>query len=506
MSRSGPIGFSIGAAATLVAVLFLLAVRLYLGVPTPFELAVDLLLPKLPMDWFEAGISALGGLAKPLLYAGLVLAAILCGGLLGIAYMRIRKVWSHLSRSHRILLSFIILTSPIALTLLLVTGKGWFDGRSEVGLVVIICSYGAGWLLFVITLLLVDNLRQTSHGPEYWDQSRRYMLRQALSSGGMFVAALAFGPMLIRLSQRITLTDLQADATGMPVPLTPSENFYIVSKNLFDPQLSADNWQLSLAGMMDRPCKLTLEELRAMPAAEQMQTLECISNPVGGNLISNARWKGVPLRDLLRRAGVRNGALDIKLTSVDGYTESIPLEKAMEPVVLVAYEMNGEPLTTQHGAPARLLVPGIYGIKNSKWLHRIEAVSEDYKGYWQKQGWTDRGTIQTMSQIRVPSPKEQIRRGQVVTVKGIAFAGSRGVRKVEWSADGEQVWHEAQLHPQMTPFSWRLWETTWVPTKVGPVRLVVRATDGDGEVQTSERTDTLPNGATGYHSITVEVV
>src|ERR1044071_697908 len=224
---------------------------------------------------------------------------------------------------------------------------------------------------------------------------------------------------------------------NLALEITPNKDFYEVSKNAFDPQVDSERWKLEITGLVENPLTFTYDEIKSLPQVEQYATLACISNEVGGNLIGNALWRGVRLKDLLRQAGLNPGVVDIVLRASDDYTDSIPLERAMQDGTLLVYEMNGEPLTPTHGFPVRLLVPGIYGMKNVKWITRIEAIDRDLKGYWQRRGWDDRAEYKTMSRIDAPDTTVT---GET-TIAGIAFAGDRGISKIELSTDGRSEEH-----------------------------------------------------------------
>lgn len=488
-------GFKAGLIAAGSMLILLLVGGLYANIDTPMERFTDWLIPRIPMSWFETGIATLGGYAKPLLSIAVMAAMLLLGGTIGLVYGRVRARRANLT-------AVALLLAPGVLLLLSGALSG---GISDSGALRTAVFYTLAYLLFAVVLMLVRYLQEPASFDDVTDRSRRRLLRRTLYGGGALLTVAGIGSVLVRLLDRVSLTNVRANVAGIPRPFTPADEFYVVSKNFVNPSVDRDSWRLSVRGLVDEPYELTLEQLRALPPVTQDQTLECISNEVGGNLISNAHWKGVPLRDLLNRAGVRAGTVDIALRCADGYTESIPLHKAMEPDVVLAYEMNGELLTDEHGAPARLLVPNIFGMKNAKWIERIEAANFDWKGFWQKQGWSDVATVQTMSQIRVPPQNLELTTGKTVDVGGIAFAGSRGIQKVDWSADGGRSWQEARLLPEIAPLSWRFWEASWTPDRPGDMTLSVRATDGDGNVQTESRTDTLPDGATGYHKIDVRV-
>jgi DMSO/TMAO reductase YedYZ molybdopterin-dependent catalytic subunit len=287
--------------------------------------------------------------------------------------------------------------------------------------------------------------------------------------------------------------------------ITPTESFYHVSKNFFDPTPSASGWKLEINGMVDSPYSLTYSELVALPAIEVITGMMCISNPLGGGLIGNAQWKGVRLADLIQRAGPQKGAVDVVLQAVDGYSDSITYKKAIDPNVMLVWEMNGETLKPTHGFPARLLVPGIYGMKHVKWITSVQLVNHDFKGFWQQpdQGWSDPAPVNTMSRIDFPAAGNQAL--QKLDVSGIAFAGDRSISKVEVSTDGGKTWHEAYVRPPLSGTSWVVWGYVWTPPAPGKYKVMVRATDGTGKLQSARWTDPYPNGGTGYHSVTFNI-
>ncbi|HUP28123.1 MAG TPA: molybdopterin-dependent oxidoreductase, partial [Chloroflexia bacterium] len=301
-----------------------------------------------------------------------------------------------------------------------------------------------------------------------------------------------------------------AKAAAAPVikvkEITPTESFYHVSKNFFDPSPSSNGWKLEVKGLVDKPYSLTYDQLKALASVSVTTGMMCISNPVGGGLIGNAKWKGVRLADILKKAGPKKSAVEIAMTAVDGYTDSISLQKALDPDVVLVWEMNGAPLTSQHGYPARLLVPGIYGMKHVKWLTSIELVDRDFKGYWQQpsQGWSDPAPVNTMSRIDFPT-ESSLDRGKNHTISGIAFAGDRSISKVEVSTDSGKSWKQAYVKPPLSGTSWVVWGYDWTPAEAGKYTVFVRATDGAGKLQSAARTDPYPNGATGYHSVTYRV-
>jgi DMSO/TMAO reductase YedYZ molybdopterin-dependent catalytic subunit len=286
--------------------------------------------------------------------------------------------------------------------------------------------------------------------------------------------------------------------------ITPTADFYIVSKNIDgDPMVDGKTWVLHVDG--DKPYSLSLRELLAEPHVEQVQTLECISNYVGGPLISTGVWKGVPLHRLLERAGVPSGTVEIAFGCVDGYTESLPLEVALQPSTLVADQLNGGRLPDAHGYPARILVADRYGMKNPKWLTLVRPVAHPITGYWEGFGWSDQSIVNTTSRIDFPLNTQVLKAGELVPVRGIAYAGDRGISKVEISVNGGATWQPVTVQPAASRFSWSIWTFPWVPAR-GDYTLMVQATDGQGNLQVAFRSrGTFPSGATGIANVLVTV-
>ena len=286
-------------------------------------------------------------------------------------------------------------------------------------------------------------------------------------------------------------------------PITPNDEFYVTSYRS-PPTIRINDWSLSVKGLVERPITLTYEQLIARPSISQIVTLECVGNTVAGEFISTAEWKGIPLRSLLEEAGAQTDAFDVVFRAEDGYSDSIRFDRAMAGDVLIAHRMNGVLMPQGHGFPARMIVPGVYGMKSVQWLTEIEVVGQDYKGYYQQKGWSDEAFIKTMSRIDLPGHGTTIR-GLQHNIQGLAFAGSRGIKQVEVSADGGEGWAVATLDKPLSPWSWVFWNCAWNPSKPGRYSLLVRATDGIGQVQTSVDQDPAPDGATGLHEITVNV-
>jgi len=382
-------------------------------------------------------------------------------------------------------------------------------------------AVGAAVFLAALAFILPSALDQSADNEPASPGRRRALLGTAAVAAGIAIVSLplsriaavgsgglgdvAMAARRLRTRADIPAPDPAVDALpGITPRITANENHYTVDTTLVKPRVLLDEWRLDIKGLVQAPFSLTYDQLLDLEAVEQIHTLECISNYVGGDLISTALWTGVPLRDLLDRAQVQSGAYDVAFTSVDGYTDSIPIAKAMEDRTLVAYLMNGKTVPQDHGYPARMLVPNIYGMKNVKWIRTIEVVNYDFIGYWQQQGWSDSANVNTNARIDLPGRSVRWT-GGIVPVGGIAFAGARGISKVELSSDGGKSWGQAALEVPMGPLSWRRWSYAWTPDSAGPAKLIVRATDGTGNTETPIARSPYPDGSTGYDSIDVTV-
>lgn len=263
--------------------------------------------------------------------------------------------------------------------------------------------------------------------------------------------------------------------------------------------LRLDQWSLPIDGAVERPIRLRYADVLEQRVNERMVTLQCVDNEPGGGLMSNATWGGFPLSRLLEQVGPSETARDVVLRGADGYHDSITLERARRGDVLLAHSMNGVALPRDHGYPLRAIVPGIFGIKNVKWLTEIEVVEYDHKGYWQERGWTDDGVIPVTSRIDRPG-HYQLLRGRRQTVRGLAFGGSHGIERVELSADGGQTWRDATLAPA-PPDAWVPWTVEWEVSALGAYTLMVRARGRDGVRQVATASRAYPSGTSGLHTI-----
>ena len=292
-----------------------------------------------------------------------------------------------------------------------------------------------------------------------------------------------------------------AHVRGLTPEITSTDDFYIVDKDILNPVIDQSSWRLRVHGLVREPLNLSFAELRSMRAFERYQTLECISNRVGGHLMSNALWTGVPLADILKEAGVRPGARTVVFRAAGGYSESHSVDKAMDPTTLVAIGMNRHELPRAHGFPARLLTIGTYGMKNPKWLTDIELIDGDYRGYWEVRGWSPNQDPKITTRIDVPGNGASV--GSSATIAGIAFAGDMGISRVQVSTDGGRSWDDARLKTALSPYTWRLWMYEWRPPGSGSYRILARSYDHSGRVQTSTPASPFPSGAAGLEGITV---
>jgi len=299
--------------------------------------------------------------------------------------------------------------------------------------------------------------------------------------------------------------DVAPAGDGLPSFITPNADFYRIDTALSVPQLSRTDWKLRIHGMVDREVTYTFADLARFEPVQKAVTLMCVSNPVGGDLISNAMWTGYRVRDLLRASGVNGDADMVLSTSVDGFTVGTPVEALTDDRdSLLAIGMNGVPLPVEHGYPARLVVPGLYGfVSATKWVVDLELTRFDRaQAYWTKLGWSAQAPIKTGSRIDVPRNGQRVAAGPV-TLGGVAWAQHRGINAVEVRID-DGPWRPARLGAAYSEDTWRLWTYDWQATE-GPHVITVRATDGTGAVQTGEVASPMPDGATGWASISVDV-
>jgi DMSO/TMAO reductase YedYZ molybdopterin-dependent catalytic subunit len=301
----------------------------------------------------------------------------------------------------------------------------------------------------------------------------------------------------------VTTRDRVSPAPGTRDELTSNEDFYRIDINTFRPVLKEDEWKLEVAGLIDNSLSLTLNDLMSYPAVTQPITLSCISNRVGGDLIGTSNWTGIRLRDLLEELGLQPQAQELLVEAADGFYESVTMRDMMDPRTLLVYGMNDKTLPVDHGFPLRIYIPNRYGMKQPKWITKITAIDEEGSGYWTDRGWSKTAYPQIVSVIDTIADKEPTSDGRI-PIGGIAWAGDRGIKKVELKF-GNGEWIPATLRvPPLSPLTWVQWRYDW-DAEPGRHQVHVRATDGSGAIQIEEESGVRPDGATGYHSKSVRI-
>jgi len=510
-------GLLAGLVAAIVMTLVLLVLRSLFGLATPAELVGDRIAPRLSIETFFGMLDRFGGYnhLKQLGISSVTAGQIVVGALGGLLYAFIagraqgpeqaarQSRWFAVAFVGALwLLSVLLLwpvlgTSYVGLPLLKATLANMF------GLLVAYASYGVS----LIILFGLMSQREATAGGRTDEQSPPLGRRAVLVSGVGAVCALAVGGLMQRLYKAASFSYDGTQYKGKDVQaITPNDRFYVVTKNVVDPEVSRDNWRLDITGLVERPKTYTYEEFAALPAVTQETTLRCISNQVSDGLMSNAVWKGVPLRALIEAAGAKAGVVEVRLHGVDNYTDTFAIEKALDETTLLAYEMNNEPIPQRHGFPVRVIVPGLFGEKNVKWVTRVELIDHDAKGFYEQQGWGPNFVTPTTARFDVPEHRQKLKLAAAgIGLKGVAHAGNRGISRVEVSTDEGKTWNEAKIDYAKSPLAWALWSYDWRPAQAGEYKLAVRATDGTGELQTAQERGTAPEGATGYHKITAQI-
>ncbi len=469
-------------------------------------LAVGSAFVDLVPQWLERGVIALFGTSdKLVLFLSMGVVAFLLAALAGLASLRDRR----LGTAVVVVLGLVTVLAAVTRA----SGGAMAAVPSLVG-------FGVGAL---VLQPLVDAARRTPGAPSADGTSRRSFVTLATATAvGAGVAGIgarlvtAGGQVVTSAREAITLPTPVTPAAVLPAGaetgidglapfVTPNAEFYRIDTALRVPQLDPAQWSLRIHGMVENEVTITWDELLAEDLVESWATLACVSNEVGGTLIGNARWLGLPTAALLARAGVEPGADMVLSSSSDGFTAGTPIEALADPDrgSLLAVGMNGEPLPVEHGFPARLVVPGLYGyVSATKWVVDLEVTRfADAQAYWTRNGWSERGPIKTGSRIDVPL--RPVPAG-TVAIAGVAWAQTRGISAVEVQID-DGGWAPATLAAVPNADTWVQWVYPWEGATAGDHRVTVRATDGDGETQTSEQVGVVPDGATGWDSLTVQV-
>ena len=509
-----------GALCGLVAALLMTVVqsllRLGLGVPSPAELIGDRVGERVPVKPFLDLIGLIGsyGRLKALSVFGVLAATLILGAALGALYARMTErqrlaEGPALGRSGLSRRALIVLAAVVGLAWVISVAAFWpllaSYYRGEAHATARLANAAALLFAYAYAAGLVVAYRLLVRRPEQVIATGEPVGRRALLAGGAGLGlAVATGGVLQRLYTRSTFGYDGLQLNGDIEPITPNDKFYVVTQNLIDPRVERGNWRLEIGGEVDAPRQYDFAAIAALPSIVQESTLACISNGVGGGLMSNARWTGVPLRMLLEQSRPRQNVRDVVFHGVDGYTDTFALDKAMDPTTLVAYEMNGQPLPQRHGFPVRIIVPGLYGEKNVKWIDRIRLSATEEQGFYENQGWGPDFTVRTQSRFTAPDFGRPLPMAGAV-LRGTAFAGDRGVARVEVSVDDGASWQPARIDYSGSRLTWSLWSYQWTPSRPGEHRLVVRAYDGLGAGQIEKDKSSGPEGATGLHRVTALV-
>lgn len=514
-------GFGTGVAAGIALILVFFAYRFATGSPTPVEALAERLVRLLPYPVFAFILASLQHFAKPLGFVIAVATSLIGFGVGGMLYVRAvgETRWPRpllgLAAAAVTWVSLTYIVLPIIQGPVL--GVPLTTVISAPALPMSIGSLVYGF--FLATLNRPKPVGITTDRPISGLETAvalRALSRRDLFRRSALILLVAAAASRLGVRSEVVGTRVAAVASGAaaaasaafrllkgtPSEVTPNGRFYQVSKNYpFDPTVDVAQWSLQVKGLVAKPLRLSYAELvRSAPFVERYQTLECISNEVGGDLIGNARWKGIRVRDILALTEIRPGSTAIVWHSADGYFESVPLAVALDPESLLAYEMNGAPLPQQHGAPVRVLLPNRYGTKQPKWLTGIEAANSEVTGYWehwQHQRFGTQAIVKTSSAFSV-----EVTDGGVVRFGGWAFAGSRGIARVELSADRGETWFPAAVKDGLAANTWQFWSAEWTPPAPGEYAVQVRAVDGRGMMQRGGLRR-LPDGAEGYHEVRV---
>jgi DMSO/TMAO reductase YedYZ molybdopterin-dependent catalytic subunit len=516
MSKSNAFfaGLLAGLVAGIAMTVFMLLLALF-GVATPLAIIGDRLSVFIKPGPFLALMGRVGGynhlkqLGVGSTMAGQLVVSMLGGAVFGLFMRQIPQ-----RRVTAVTMSIFVALPIIALAILLwpVLGTSYTGLPIASGGAITLIGFALSVLVFERTLVASFHFltRTKSEAPS--GEFTPAIGRRALILSGLGVLLAGGGIGLIRkLWRAATFSYDGTQYKGRIVqPITPNDLFYCVTKNVVDPRVNVDIWHLEVNGLVQNPRTYRFKDFKDFNfnIVEQETTLMCISNGLDAGLISNAVWKGIALRDLIDPAGPLAEVQRVKLYGVDNYTDTIPIEKALEPTTLLAWEMNGQKLPDRHGYPLRAVVPGYFGEKHVKWLTRIELTGPNAKGFYETQGWGPDFIAPTRSRIDVPDHESRFSLGKLVgtvEVKGIAFGGDRGISRVELSDDDGETWTDAKIIYPGTKLTWALWSHDWQPDGPDDYTLVVRATDGEGEVQEFEEDRSPFSGVTGLHKIIVHV-
>ncbi len=506
-----------GLAASALAVLLMLLLRVVAGIPTPVELFGDFVLKHITTGTFIQLLQKFAPYPKLYPLGAALLGMLALGTALGLLYAVIVQVklptnsYRPGRREWLTAFAFSLIMTLLATVLFWDELRQNFFGlpidlsrlTSIIGLLADFVVYG---VVLCLAYRAILPKRTVAGSTEEVVTKRRLLLSRAgvavLSVGGLAGTA---GLVRTFLDGYSSYDGTETFPQNQITPaITTNADHYVVTQNASDPTPNIDLWRLEVTGLVKNPGTYTFTEVQQLPSTSRPITLQCIASGTVGHLISTAIWQGVPLRSLLEKhGGPASNARYVAFSSVDGYTVSLPLNEVLMADALLAWRMNGVDIPARHGYPMRVLIPGRYGEENAKWLTRVELTDHFVGGLYSDQGWYN-GPLHTVSRIDHPADPTPL--GRTIEIGGIAFAGNRGIQKVEVSTDGGLTWHVASLQPPLSEDTWVFWSWEWTPTQRGTYMLVCRATDGTGVVQTSHIQGTVPNGGTGYYRKAIQIV
>src|SRR5579859_8057999 len=415
--------------------------------PLPQVLSAPLL-ALMPGFVFGFLIDTLQHAGKVIEELGLILTMIISLGLLGAVWAWTSRRWDFQHSA----LAFAAAAWAVVTAIVLPASGDGFLGLSDGPTTPLIWA-----ALFAVYAVVLQLGAEPADLVSAADPGRRRLLSAVPVSIGLLSLA-GLGLRLLPGWYQAIFNPAEGGLSGASPEVTPVQNFYLVSKNFGDPVVDSSGWSLGVGGLVGQSLKLSLSDLRGLTSRTEYVTLECISNDVGGPLMSTGRFTGVSLRDLMAMAGPTVDGTWVAFKARDGYAESLPLSLvAGAPEIMVAYDLDGSPLPNSHGFPARMLIPGHYGMKGPKWLDSIEVVNHESGGYWEQQGWDHNAVVKTTARFDVPRDGDIVHLGSV-PLAGVAYAGTRGISKVEYSTDRGSTWNAATLSTPLSNLTWVLWQ------------------------------------------------
>ena len=508
--RAAVAGLLAGGFAALLMTLMMLLLAWCFGMATPLTLIGDRISVFISPGPFLALMGRVGGYnhLKQLGVGGTIAGQLMAGAIGGLVYGLIIRRRGQISPI--VTLGFFFLLPMMVSSVLLapVLGTSYRGYPISIATSINILGLALSFLCFERALVFAySHLAVLPVTPDELEYSPTIPRRSLLLGGLALLFAGGAAGILRRLYQAATFAYDGTEYKGASVEaITPNDKFYCVTKNVVDPEVDEASWRLEVTGLVRNPQTYTMIQLRALTSVTQETTLMCISNGLDAGLMSNAIWRGVAISQLLNSASVLPAAARVRRHGVDNYSDTFLLAKAMEPTTIIAYEMNGARLPNRHGFPARVIVPGYFGEKSVKWLTRIELTGPEAKGFYETQGWGPNFVVPTRSRIDQPDNYAWFRLTNPpngIPMKGVAFAGDRGVSRVEVSTDNGETWQDARIDYRGSRLSWVLWSFDWRPTEPGEYDLSVRATDGKGQLQQVEKDRGPFSGVTGLHKITI---